>query len=253
MPKLSFATQGKGSAIVLLHGFPMNNVVWKNFTPLLAEHFKIITPDLPGFGNSPRLEESITIDSVADSIITFLKEEKIENPILVGHSLGGYVALAVAEKAPALLSGLVLFHSTARADSDEKKQSRNKTIDFIKKNGVKAFTSNFTQPLFANSSHPAIEVVKEISMEAEETAVIAYTQAMRDRLDKTAVLKTFGKPVLLIGGEKDGGIPPETLIQQATGDGISVKILPNVGHMGMFENPEITAALIADFAHGIRA
>jgi pimeloyl-ACP methyl ester carboxylesterase len=143
---------------------------------------------------------------------------------------------------------LVLFHSTAYPDSEEKKESRNKVIDFIKKNGVKAFTSNFITSLFADPHHPAIELVRAISMEATEQAVISYTMAMRDRPDSTESLKNFRKPVLFVGGEKDAGISPDSLHKQASSTShAEVFILKETAHMGMFETVDQTLQKIHAF------
>lgn len=239
--------KGEGSPVILLHGFPMNQQVWKDFSSSISGTNKVYTPDLPGFGQSPLIAD-ITIDSVAVELINWIKETGISKPVLIGHSLGGYVSLAMAAKAPDLFSGLGLFHSTAYADTPEKKESRTKTVEFIRKNGVLTFTSNFIQPLFANPDHPAIALVKNITIQSPEKTVISYTEAMRERPDRQNILKELPYPVLFIGGEKDKGIPTETLQKQA---GLCrfpyLHILRNVGHMGMFESPSEASQIIQAF------
>jgi pimeloyl-ACP methyl ester carboxylesterase len=167
---------------------------------------------------------------------------------MVGHSLGGYVALAMVRQKPDLFPGLVLFHSTALADTEEKKESRNKVLDFISNKGVEAFTSNFIPPLFADQKHPAIQKTRKIAVEATLEAVVNYTKAMRDRVDQTGLLLDFHKPILIISGVKDAGIPVDSIKKQAA---ISAKVeahfLDDTGHMGMFEKKEITLGLIEDF------
>lgn len=239
--------KGEGAPVILLHGFPMNQNVWREFSASISETTKVFTPDLPGFGQSP-LTADITIDSVAVELINWIKETGISKPVLIGHSLGGYVSLAMAAKAADLFSGLGLFHSTAYADTPEKKESRTKTVEFIRKNGVLAFTSNFIQPLFANADHPAIALVKNITVQSPEKTVIAYTEAMRERPDRQNILKELPYPVLLIGGEKDKVVPTESLQKQV---GLcrfpDLHILPGVGHMGMFESPSEAAQIIQAF------
>jgi pimeloyl-ACP methyl ester carboxylesterase len=248
MSALAFSVRGSGQPVVLLHGFPFNSEIWNSFAEKLAKNFKVYTPDLPGFGESSLLSTPFSIEDVARSVIAFFGIERLENVTLVGHSLGGYVALSVADLASGLLSKLVLFHSTAYADGEEKKQSRNKVLDFIEKNGVVSFTSNFIEPLFADPNHPAISTVKSIAITAEKDTVAAYTLAMRDRPDKTSVLKNFGKPVLIVGGRKDAGISIESLEEQnSLSPASKMHTLEDVAHMGMFEKEGETLDLLSSF------
>lgn len=247
MPKIFFESRGEGTPVILLHGFPMSHKVWDTLAKSLSENFKVYTPDLPGFGQSTILP-STTLETVADELISWINENKISRSVLIGHSLGGYVALAMVEKSPQLISGLGLFHSTAMADSEEKKESRTKTIEFIRKNGVLAFTSHFIQSLFADPDHPAISSVRAITVKSTEETVVAYTRAMRDRPDRQHVLQDFKKPILLLGGEKDQGIPTESLRRQAQDCHVpDLHILPGVAHMGMFEKPHEVTEIIRSF------
>lgn len=250
MSSLSLKEKGQGKPIILLHGFPMNQTVWDDFVPLLSDSYKVITFDLPGFGKSPLPALPFTIDQVADIVLDCISTEKIIGSTLIGHSLGGYVALAMVEKRPDLFSGLGLFHSTALADTEEKKESRLKVVDFIGKNGVLAFTSNFIPPLFADPSHNGIDKVREIAVQSTHDAVTGYTLAMRNRPDRTSVLKKLEMPVLFLTGEADPGIPVNSILSQAEHCKFpQVHILKQVGHMGMFENPEVSANYIRSFVN----
>jgi pimeloyl-ACP methyl ester carboxylesterase len=247
MSKLFIRELGNGTPVVLLHGFPFDHTIWNSFAKKLSEQFHVLTPDLPGFGQSP-LHSPLTITNVAQVIIDYLVEKKISRSVLIGHSLGGYVALEMAKKSPDLFSSLGLFHSTAYADSDEKKESRNKVLEFIDKHGVQKFTSNFIGPLFADEHHPAVNEIRSISMRASAESVKAYTIAMRDRSDRTAVLAEFSKPILFIAGEKDGGIPVESIKKQAQLSLFSeTHILTSVAHMGMVESEHQTLAIVETF------
>lgn len=249
MAKISFQQRGAGRPVILLHGFPMDQSVWDGFAETLSNQYtKIFTPDLPGFGKSELLSPGFSIADVADRLFDWINEQGLSNSVVIGHSLGGYVALALVEKNPQAFAGLGLFHSTAYADNAEKKQSRTKALEFIDKNGVLAFTSNFIQPLFANPAHPAIQTVKRITARASTESVTGYTLAMRDRPDRTHVLSDFKKPVLFIGGEKDGGIPAESIrTQSALCSDAYVHILDDVAHMGMFEKQREAEAIIRAF------
>jgi pimeloyl-ACP methyl ester carboxylesterase len=250
MSELSFSKIGKGHPIILLHGFPMNSSVWDFFALGLSKDFTVYTIDLPGFGGSPILEKKdFTIEDVANSILVFIKEKNITNSLLIGHSLGGYVALSMVEKDPDLFSAFSLFHSTAYADSEDKKQSRTKVLDFIDKNGVETFTTNFITPLFADQNHPSIKIVREIARLSTAKTVKGFTVAMRDRNDRTDVIKNFSRPILLIGGEKDGGISVASLqAQAALSNKTELHVLQGVAHMGMFENPMEATRIIGAFS-----
>jgi len=248
MADLFFEQRGKGRNLILLHGFPMHHKIWDLFGGRFTNSNTVITPDLPGFGKSPLLAAGFSLADVADQLIQFVIDKSFEDSVLIAHSLGGYVALAMVEKTPDLFAGLGLFHSTAYADSEEKKQSRNKAIEFINKNGAMAFATNFITPLFSDPHHPAIESVKSIAAESEKGAVIGYTMAMRDRPDQTKTLKSFKKPTLFLAGEKDPGIPVDSIHRQAAAcQNPEIHVLSNVAHMGMFERPEEAAEKINRF------
>jgi pimeloyl-ACP methyl ester carboxylesterase len=250
MLKLGFTETGEGRPVILLHGFPMNRAVWNSFSPGLSKNFRVIAIDLPGFGeSSPIIKNAFSIDDAADAVLEFLHQKNLSQCVLAGHSLGGYVALSMIEKQPDDFSGLILFHSTALADSQEKKQSRTKVPEFIDRNSVETFTTNFITPLFADPDHPAIGIVREIARPSTAETVKAYTLAMRDRPDRTHVLRRFKKPILFLAGEKDGGIPVSSIRDQAAMNTNSeVSVLPGVAHMGMFENPEACLRKISAFA-----
>ena len=252
MSTLFFKEKGNGYPVILLHGFPLHQELWHSFAEKLSETCRVITLDIPGFGQSPLLEKSFTIDDIGKKILCWIEEQNITNAVLIGHSLGGYVALSIASQRPEIISGIVLFHSTAYADTEEKKQSRNKVLEFIARNGVVAFTSNFIVPLFFNEHHPAIPEVRAIAAEASVESVRGFTEAMRDRNEKTGLLRTFPRPILFLAGENDGGISVESIRKQAA---ICLApetyILSNVAHMGMFENEKQSLEIIRSFIRKI--
>lgn len=247
--KLFYSDTGRGTPIVLIHGFLETSVIWKELIDDLSQDFRVLAFDLPGFGRSP-LPENIpfTLDDIAHQVNLVLRELGLKNVFLIGHSLGGYVSLAMIENNPDLFSGLCLFHSTAKADSDEKKMARTKTIDFVRKNGALAFTSNFIPPLFADADHTAVSWVRQMASATPENTVINYLGAMRDRPERLSLLKTFLKPVLFIAGELDNVIPLETLKEQVKlSTKASLQVLADVGHMGMVESPAICIKTIREF------
>lgn len=122
--------------------------MWADFAEALSNEFRVICPDLPGIANSPISEDQITLEEVAVSLEDWMKVNQIENPIVIGHSLGGYVSLALLELMGNRIKAIGLFHSTAFADDGEKKEMRNRTITFLRKYGVEKFVTSFVPPLF---------------------------------------------------------------------------------------------------------
>ena len=248
MTSLSAFDQGSGPVIMLLHGFPFHKAIWDDFIPLLSDRHRVITVDLPGFGQSERIAQPFGIRQVADALLEFIDEKKLSKIHIVGHSLGGYVALEMVNKRTELFASLTLFHSTAYADSDEKKESRLKVVDFVKKNGPVPFATGFIDPLFATPGRPAIEKVRSVAAAASAEAIIGYSLAMKDRAEHIKTLQIFKNPTMFIVGEKDPGISVESIKKQARySEKPHIEILEDVAHMGMFEQPAATAGKIADF------
>lgn len=248
MTELSFNEKGDGHAVLLIHGFPMNAKIWRNFVNVITPRLRAITVDLPGFGKSPFIEKDFSLDDIAEVLLENLDKRGIKSIVPIGHSLGGYVALAMVNKNPSLFPGFGLFHSTALPDSIEKKESRNKVIEFIKKNGAKAFTSNFIAPLFSDPDHRDVPFVREMNMKTDEATLVAYTKAMRDRPDRLDLLKVFRKPILIIAGEKDPGIPLSSIKEMARLIQFpEIRILPDQSHMALVEDVQTTSAIVYDF------
>ncbi len=248
-----YRTGGKGKPVVLIHGFAEDGDVWRNQIELLQQHCHLIIPDLPGSGQSAMIND-MSIEGMCETIKALLdfelgspllpsmlhKEAKV---VLVGHSMGGYISLAFAEKYPQLLSSIALVHSSAFADSEEKKANRLKSIEFVKKNGAFEFLKAVIVDLFTESwatANPGIINAQiEKSRSFSDEAVIAYYQAMINRPDRTAILKNTGKPVLFIIGRHDKAVPFEQSMQQCYLPLQShIHILRKTAHMGMFEETE---------------
>lgn len=234
---------GSLSPVILLHGFCEDHSIWKNILPAFAKR-RVFLVDLPGFGQSEaELPSPLSIDWVGDRIYSELMLRQGLSPIVVGHSLGGYVALSLAARHANSLNGICLFHSTAFADTPEKKESRNKVISFVKENGVAAFTDQFVPGLFHSTfrrQNPGkVADVVKLSGNTSAPTLISYTEAMRDRPERLQVLKEFDGQKLVIAGDKDGAVPLEqSLILKEMVGGKSFVLLEGVAHMGMYEQPD---------------
>lgn len=253
MSKIHFFEKGKGQPLVLIHGFCESGRMWNDFADQLSDEFRVICPDLPGFGDSPIQGDHISLEEVAVVLEDWIESNQIEKPIVIGHSLGGYVSLALLELMGSRIKAIGLFHSTAFPDDAEKKEMRDRTIVFLRKNGVEKFVTSFVPPLFPENRREelaveiqaAIEDAKRSSLEG----LIAYAGAMRDRKDRLEVLRNFSGPKLLIAGMEDGAVKIDASRAQKRAFSQYVE-LQGVGHMGMVERKEETLELIRKFGLG---
>lgn len=244
---------GKGNTVVLLHGLPVDGNIWKEQAEVLQNIFHLIVPDISGSGRSEMLEgENISIDDYAEVIKTILDKENISQCTMIGHSIGGYITLAFAEKYPELLNGIGLFHSSAFADDEEKKQARLKTIQFIKTNGAAVFLKTLIPSLFAGKQHlKKMEALIEEGKNISAASLIQYYYAMIYRPDRTDILKNFTKPVLFIIGEKDTAVPMQASLQQCHMPAIAQVHILDSGHMGMIEQSERSLSIVESFLQNI--
>ena len=235
---------GAGKTILLLHGFAEDGKVWQPQIDFLQSYFRIIVPDIPGSGQSPFIQ-GVDIESYAE-IIKLILDGEIQNKkilaqesvAMIGHSMGGYITLAFAEKYPAQLLALGLFHSSAFADDDEKIDKRKKGIFFIKENGADSFLKTSIPGLFHNvlKNDPDIAQLLKVGRSFTGTALIKYYSAMINRPDRTSVLQTFTHPVLFILGIHDQAIPYHLGLQQTyLPQQAYINVLRNSAHMGMLE------------------
>jgi pimeloyl-ACP methyl ester carboxylesterase len=249
MATIYFKDQGKGFPVILLHGFCETHQIWNDLAEELSSDCRVITLDLPGFGKSQLPLQPFSIDDVGRLLTDWLSTQNINKPAIIGHSLGGYVALAMAQGNPDLFSGLGLFHSTAFADSEEKKNNRDKTIAFVEQFGVAPFVETFITGLFHQKENPAINLVREIALTTPLDTLIGYSKAMRDRPSREGLLKVFQGHVLVAAGTHDSVIPI-SMSQQVSELAPNTMFykLDNVGHMGMFESPKDSLNCLQEFA-----
>lgn len=255
--KIFYRIEGEGKPVFLLHGFAEDGNIWNRQIEALKENNLLIVPDLPGSGNSEMLDSECNLKDYADVVKAIADEVVFKNDLskqicLMGHSMGGYITLAFAEKYPELLNSLGLFHSSAFADTEEKKLTRKKAIDFIKKNGTESFLKSSIPNLFAEETKKQnpelIEQLFELAKNISAEALIQYYEAMILRPDRTSVLRTFQKPVLFIIGKYDNSVPLQSSLEQCYLPAVSVvHILQNSAHMGMWEEPELSNFFLQDF------
>ncbi|WP_207433033.1 alpha/beta fold hydrolase [Sabulibacter ruber] len=252
---LSHTVSGSGPTLVFLHGFCESKALWTDFVKSLADLYRIILIDLPGHGESA-MPTDFSMESQAEQVHETLQALNVNKCLLVGHSMGGYVSLAFAEKYPEKLRGLCLFHSSALPDSEEKKENRNKTMEFVQKHGVEKFMDSFVAPLFAEKNRQncqrAIEKMQSIGKATPMETIMGCLQAMRDREDRTLVLRNATFPILFLVGKEDPAVPLVATLQQCHLPEQSMTyFIGGVGHMGMFEKSLATRQTLLKFAETI--
>lgn len=243
---------GSGVPVLLIHGFAEDGAVWDEVAERLGTVCRLLIPDLPGSGRSELPAGTLSMESLAATLQALLDEEKIGRCVFIGHSMGGYISLAFAESYPERLMALGLFHSTAYADSEEKKVNRRKSIEFIRQHGAAPYIRQSTPNLFAaetREDRPALveEMIRRYS-DLPGNSLIAYLSAMMQRPERLSVLEQFGGPVLFIIGEKDQVVPLDQSLKQSHLPRIAqVGILPGAGHMGMLEDAAAGSGMIHKF------
>lgn len=252
-PKLSYTMHGKGDPIVLLHGFPLDGSLWDKVIAPLAKDYMLIVPDMPGSGDSTFAGEELSIEEMAEAVKLILDEEQIQSAVIAGHSMGGYVALAFAELYHGKMKGLGLIHSFAKADTEEKKEQRRKSIELFKKGGKEAFIRQMIPALFSLASKDRcsedIKALTERALLTGNKSRIAFYNAMINRPDRSATLKSSEVPVLWVIGAEDTIASPENLMQQTSLANVNFVYTCNgVGHMSMIESPVELVSYMSSFA-----
>lgn len=251
--KVNYRIEGAGKAIVLIHGFLETSEIWKDFSKKLSINFLVISPDLPGHGGSELYKEPYSMRKYAESVYHILKKENISKVLIIGHSMGGYVAMAFAENYMFMLSSLCLFHSSPFADSNKKKKERKETIKQIKDGNKEIICSNHAKSVFSNDNIRAFKDIilnnTKIAKSIPDSGIIASLKAMKERIDRNNILKALPVPFLYILGKKDRFIPETILNIIDFPEETTTGILENSGHMGMFEEKEKSLKLINDFCN----
>jgi pimeloyl-ACP methyl ester carboxylesterase len=247
---ISYSDTGKGTAIVLLHGFLENQSMWDNYIATFSKKNRIITIDLLGHGETECLGYVHTMEDNADAVHAVLAELRIRKVILLGHSMGGYVALAFAELYPEYVKGMALLNSTARADSEERKRNRDRAIRAVKQSFVN-FISLSIANLFSEENRERlvseIESVKNKALKTPLQGIVASLEGMKIRTDREVLLHLTPFPKLLVLGEKDPVLPHDETKQQVENTEVQLVVFPD-GHMSTIENEiELTAVLLKFF------
>ena len=238
--------------VVLLHGYLESMLVWEDFVPLLYKKVRVITLDIPGHGISEVKGEVHSMDYLADTLAAGLTALGIGHAFVVGHSMGGYIALAFCERHPQMTDGIVLLSSTPNADSEEKRKNREREIALVRSGKKELLAHSAPAAGFAPENRgrmqPYIDDLAEIVHITEDAGIVALLGGMIARKDQNAMLRTCGKPQLFILGCRDGYISNETANKMiADHPQAEVVRLTESGHMGFLEEPAKCADAILNF------
>jgi pimeloyl-ACP methyl ester carboxylesterase len=240
--QLAYVEAGTGEAVVLLHGLCGSSAYWEKLIPMLSTHYRVIAPDLRGHGESSSPDRGpYAMEQFADDLAALLDSLGIAKIALFGHSLGGYVTLAFAEKYPDRLHAFSLVHSTAFPDSEEAKEGRSKAAESIRAHGMKPYMATLAPKLFA-PAHLAtlVQEVAQVRSIGENTSPLGAIHTllgMRERPDRNHVLREAAVPVLLVAGEYDQVFAPEKTFSVKAAH-ITEVLLKDAGHISMLETPE---------------
>ena len=240
-------SQAGDKCVVLLHGYLESLLVWEDFVPYLYKEVRVVTLDLPGHGISVVTGAVHTMDFLADTVADALKALGIGRCTLVGHSMGGYVALAFCERHPEMLDGVVLLSSTPNPDTPEKAENRRREIALVEAGKKEMLARVAPAAGFAEENRARmrdeIEDLTEQIFVTEDEGIVALLGGMIARRDQNEMLRTSKVPQLFILGRKDGYIPPEAAEKMvAEHPQAQVVWLENSGHMGFLEEPEAAHA-----------
>jgi len=234
---------GQGFPIILLHGFAEDHSIWSSLMKHLEKDYLVIAPDLPGTGISALPEHEMSMDLLADFANEILEQEKIEKVIMLGHSMGGYAALAFAEKYENKLSAFSMIHSSAFADDEAKKENRRKSIKLIENEGREVFLKAMIPNLYSESSKVRLKREMDahltMALKTSSESMVAYYQAMINRPERISVLENTKLPVQFVIGTEDNAIPlAQSLKQCSIPLNSQIDILQGIGHSSMIEAPD---------------
>jgi len=240
---IAYEDDGTGPALVLLHAFPLDSGMWRDQRQAMADNYRVITADLPGFGGSA-VSAGLTIDSAADVVAELLDHLGINERVAVcGLSMGGYVALAFARLYPQRLRAMVLADTKADSDDAAARDARNDMIEAVTLKGPKAVIERLLPKLLAAGTNEArphvVQHVREMAEKQSMEGIIAALKALRDRPDASAGLAHISVPTLVLVGEEDQVTPLDKAekLSRSIPDARLI-VLPSCGHLSNLEDSD---------------
>jgi len=249
---LGYEDAGHGNAVILLHAFPLSRAMWSAQVNALQSEYRVITPDLRGFGDTDRFTDAPSIETMADDVAALLDAINLREPIILGGlSMGGYVSLAFARKYPHRLRALILADTRAEADSPEARHNRSASIELVKNQGPAALVEQMLPKLLGERTTKekpeVLAQVRSIAASQSRPSIIGGLEALRDRPDATAGLGKIRLPTLVLVGSEDSLTPPSVADALAARiAGARKVIISGAGHLANLEQPQL-------FNHALRS
>ncbi len=246
---ISYSDIGKGSTVVLLHGFLENKTMWKDLAPNLSKKNRVLSIDLLGHGETECLGYVHSMEENAEIVKAVLSHLKIRKAVIIGHSMGGYVALAFAEMFPTTIKGLVLLNSTAKEDSHERKINRDRAIKAVKQNYINFVRMSIANLFSENKRDQLKNEIENVKLEALKTplqGIVASLEGMKIRKDRQFILKETDFSKLLILGKNDGVLLYKDHFSQIIDTNTELISFPE-GHMSHIENKDELEKVIDNF------
>jgi len=249
---MSYREVGEGPCVVLLHAFPLDGRMFEPQTRALAGTHRLITPDYPGFGRSPRVPAQPDMRYYAEGVRGLLDRLRLDSVVLGGVSMGGYVAFECLRLFPEKISGLILANTRPEPDDEETRENRREMARRVADEGVGVLIELQMQRLLAaetlENNEWVVDLVRAMILEDNPNGVVAALGALRERPDSTPLLPEIQVPTLVIGGEEDGISSPEVMRAMAEKiPGSRHVTLQGAGHLANLEAPQAFNAAMQEF------
>ena len=251
--QLHYVHAGRGVPLLMVHGYPLDHAVWQPQMNRLSDIAQVIMPDLRGFGSSDAPEGVYTMDTHADDLAALLNALKIEQAVICGLSMGGYIVLAFWRKYATRVRGLILVDTRAGADAPAARQARLNTAEQVRRQGTAFVVQDMLPRLLAESTRQSrsdlVESVHAMMLRQSPTGIIGAQLGMAERPDSTPTLPTITVPTLVVFGAEDVIAPVETEGRSLADaiPGAKLVVIPNAGHLSNFEQPEAFNTAVCEF------
>lgn len=239
---IRFSDQGVGSVCVILHGYLESIETFEAMASELSKSARVICIDLPGHGKSDLKQNYVSVEDMADAVNTVIQHLNIDMIHLMGHSMGGYVALAFADKYADKLVSFSFLHSSANADTEEKKSNRAREIEFIRKGKKELICSTAVPNTFSKNNQEAfsneIDVLIEIASDTKDEGIVTALNAMMNRPDRNEMLRELSVPKYSFIGKEDNFISFDKGMAWANENGMQPVVFEHSGHMSFIEEKD---------------
>lgn len=253
---LDFADEGAGEPVVLIHGFPLSAELWRPQRAALSAQYRVLTPNLRGFGRSDPPHGTLTLDTYADDLVALLDELGIGTATFAGLSMGGYIVMALLRRHPERVRAVMLISTKAPGDTDAGKQGRDDMIALARDEGPAAVAEKMLPNMLTEqtrqNSPELVAFARKMMASSSVEGIVGALGALRDRPDSRPVLKDAELPALILVGQEDGVTPPaEATAMHELIRGSQLVVIPDASHLLNLEQPESANAALQAFLDGL--